>query len=92
LSFKRQACADSGVHGVFLQGIHGSPTHGAYSVCLSGVYEDDKDEGESLYVALVAFRCLSALLKAFICSVYTGTGGKDDPFSVSQEAVPSKCC
>jgi len=42
----RKACADAGVHCVILQGIHGSPTRGAYSVCLSGVYEDDKDDGE----------------------------------------------
>jgi len=43
---KRKDCAAAGVHAVGYAGIHGSASGGAYSVCLSGQYEDDKDEGD----------------------------------------------
>lgn len=32
-------------------GIHGDTTEGAYSICLSGGYKDDKDYGNTLYVS-----------------------------------------
>ena len=41
-----------GVHAVTVAGIHGSKKTGAYSVCLSGGYEDDSDDGDFLYVVL----------------------------------------
>ena len=90
-SLNRQACADAGVHGVIRQGIHMSKD-GAYSVCLSGKYEDDNDNGDTLCVAPCCLSCApSGLLMALIRhfpSVYTGTGGKEDASSVSHQDYP----
>lgn len=47
LSF-RKACSDSGVHVGIIAGIYGSKVHGAYSIALSGQYNDDDDQGETL--------------------------------------------
>jgi hypothetical protein len=49
----RKDCARAGVHIVPVRGIHGSEETGAYSVCLSGRYVDNKDDGEVLCVYLV---------------------------------------
>ena len=38
--------SESGVHRPHVAGIHGRESEGAYSIVLSGGYEDDKDEGE----------------------------------------------
>ncbi|KAJ3328419.1 hypothetical protein HDU93_001482, partial [Gonapodya sp. JEL0774] len=43
----RDACAKDGVHRMIVGGIHGSPETGAYSVAMSGGYEDDVDLGEA---------------------------------------------
>ncbi|KZT06059.1 SRA-YDG [Laetiporus sulphureus 93-53] len=43
----RLACSDSAVHPGIMAGIYGSKDKGAYSVVLSGGYDDDEDEGES---------------------------------------------
>ena len=45
----RKECASAGVHPANFAGIAGSQ-NGAYSICLSGGYEDDKDDGETLYI------------------------------------------
>ena len=44
----RRACAKAGVHIAPFAGIAGSAEHGAYSVVLSGGYEDDEDHGDML--------------------------------------------
>jgi len=44
---KRIECDRAGVHPGILAGIYGSKDEGARSVCLSGGYEDDHDEGET---------------------------------------------
>lgn len=38
-------CCRYGVHGQAVKGIHGTKESGAYSIVLSGKYEDDIDEG-----------------------------------------------
>jgi len=43
----REACHAAGVHGVSRGGIHGSSTEGAYSVVLSGGYDEDEDRGDT---------------------------------------------
>lgn len=43
---RREECMRAGVHGVGVAGIHGSKAHGAYSICVSGGYEDDIDDGD----------------------------------------------
>ena len=45
------------MHAVNFAGIAGSQ-NGAYSICLSGGYEDDKDDGETLYVETHIYRVL----------------------------------
>ncbi|RXW21412.1 hypothetical protein EST38_g4422 [Candolleomyces aberdarensis] len=42
----RAACSKARVHGPTFAGIHGSKAYGAYSICLSGGYEDNVDEGD----------------------------------------------
>ncbi|KAF8151792.1 PUA-like domain-containing protein [Crassisporium funariophilum] len=42
----RKACSAAGVHVANYAGISGNTASGAYSICMSGGYEDDKDEGE----------------------------------------------
>lgn len=46
----RADCAAKGVHRAPVAGISGSATDGAYSICVSSAYEDDKDNGDTLYV------------------------------------------
>lgn len=46
----RQACSDAAVHPGILAGIYGRKDTGAFSVALSGGYEDDVDYGYKLYV------------------------------------------
>jgi len=48
----RAAAAEAGVHGKTVAGIHGTKKHGAYSIVLSGGYEDDVDEGDRMCVPL----------------------------------------
>jgi len=43
----RMECSATGIHRPTVAGIHGSETEGAYSVALSGGYEDDVDLGYS---------------------------------------------
>jgi len=43
----RKDCALAGVHAQYYAGIVGSKRDGAYSICLSGGYEDDIDNGET---------------------------------------------
>lgn len=44
----------AGVHALSQAGIHGDAREngGAYSICLSGGYEDNKDLGDKMYVNL----------------------------------------
>ncbi|KAF7346339.1 E3 ubiquitin-protein ligase ORTHRUS 2 [Mycena sanguinolenta] len=43
----RKECSHAGVHAHTFKGIHGSKDEGAYSVVMSGGYEDDQDKGET---------------------------------------------
>ena len=49
----RKDCSSAGVHTQNYAGIAGSTINGAYSVCMSGGYEDDQDHGETLYVYII---------------------------------------
>ncbi|KAH7912037.1 SRA-YDG [Hygrophoropsis aurantiaca] len=46
----RKECGKSGVHSPIQAGIHGDShdNHGAFSICLSGGYEDNVDSGETI--------------------------------------------
>ncbi|KAF8135181.1 PUA-like domain-containing protein [Boletus edulis] len=46
----RQELSDAGVHAPTWAGIHGdsSPDGGAFSICISGGYEDNKDNGDKI--------------------------------------------
>lgn len=41
--------SEAGVHRPHVAGIHGRETVGAFSVVLSGGYEDDVDKGDEVY-------------------------------------------
>lgn len=45
----RAECAAKGIHRARVAGISGSATEGAQSICVSSAYEDDKDNGDTLY-------------------------------------------
>jgi E3 ubiquitin-protein ligase UHRF1 len=47
--FHRAQCSNDAIHAPFVAGISGGP-NGAYSVALSGGYDDDVDLGYALYV------------------------------------------
>jgi SAD/SRA domain len=42
----RPDCAKAGLHGVGTAGIHGSKANVAYSICVSGGYEHNIDDGD----------------------------------------------
>lgn len=44
----RIECSEAGVHGPWRAGIHGNQHDGAFSVVLSGGYEDDEDDGNTI--------------------------------------------
>ncbi|KAF8556543.1 SRA-YDG [Imleria badia] len=46
----RKALLEAGVHGQMRAGIHGDPSEngGAFSICISGGYEDDEDFGDKI--------------------------------------------
>ncbi|KAN0091343.1 SRA-YDG protein [Tylopilus felleus] len=44
----REELVNAGVHGQSRAGIHGDKIEGAYSICLSGGYDDDNDRGERI--------------------------------------------
>lgn len=44
----RRALCNARVHTATLAGISGSKNDGAFSIVVSGGYEDDKDDGETL--------------------------------------------
>ncbi|PPQ65052.1 hypothetical protein CVT26_015748 [Gymnopilus dilepis] len=48
MSESLRECADKGVHKPLQAGIWGSAKEGAYSIVVSGGYEDDKDEGDRI--------------------------------------------
>lgn len=76
----RQECSNSGVHPGLLAGIYGSKELGAFSVVLSGGYEDDEDHGDTLYVRS---SCHATLRAHKSNSTYTGSGGRDTDGNVS---------
>lgn len=41
--------AEAGIHRPQVSGIHGRKEEGAYSIVLSGGYEDDKDDGDTFF-------------------------------------------
>lgn len=43
-----EACYRAAVHGITQGGIHGKVVDGAYSVVLSGGYDEDEDKGDTL--------------------------------------------
>lgn len=51
LTSTRAQCSTDAIHAPFVAGISGSSTDGAYSVALSGGYDDDVDLGYALCVA-----------------------------------------
>lgn len=71
-----QACSDDAVHPGIMKGIYGRREDGARSVALSGGYEDDEDNGDTLYVNK-SERHLVLLIYHFSNSTYTGSGGRD---------------
>eukprot|EP00727_Mastigamoeba_balamuthi_P001629 m51a1_g11463 putative e3 ubiquitin-protein ligase uhrf1 (337) ;mRNA; r:12483-14621 len=44
----RVQASEAGVHRTIVSGIHGSSTKGCFSICLSGGYEDDVDDGDEV--------------------------------------------
>jgi E3 ubiquitin-protein ligase UHRF1 len=70
----RAECSTDAIHAPFVAGISGDPKEGAYSVALSGGYDDDVDLGYALYVQFTV-NC-SRLINLFL-STYTGCGGRD---------------
>lgn len=42
----RRHCSEAGYHAPLIQGIHGDASAAAYSIVLSGGYEDDDDQGD----------------------------------------------
>lgn len=50
----RKQLFEAGVHGRPSWGIHGTEEDGAYAVVLNGGYEDDCDQGETVYVTFVS--------------------------------------
>jgi hypothetical protein len=63
-------CHISGVHaGGFMKGISGCQNEGAYSIVLSGGYEDDIDLGETLCESFVLVASLSGSFPP--CAVHT---------------------
>ncbi|KAF5361534.1 hypothetical protein D9758_006159 [Tetrapyrgos nigripes] len=46
---KRKDLSDAGVHTPLYAGISGNSKHGAFSIVVSGKYEDDIDEGDTIY-------------------------------------------
>ena len=52
LHHSSKECSAAGVHAPPIAGIHGTKDDGAYSVVMSGDYNDDEDHGETLYVAV----------------------------------------
>jgi hypothetical protein len=44
----RVDCSQDGVHAPLRAGIHGTADSGAYSIVMSGGYEDDEDYGDTL--------------------------------------------
>ena len=74
LEICRAECSTDAVHAPFVAGISGDPKQGAYSVALSGGYDDDVDLGYALYVQFTANYL--RLINPFL-STYTGCGGRD---------------
>ncbi|GBE88392.1 hypothetical protein SCP_1302070 [Sparassis crispa] len=60
----RQECNDFSVHAGILQGIHGRKDEGAFSIVMSGGYEDDEDTGYSFTYTGCGGRDLGAENKA----------------------------
>lgn len=48
LSVNSTECFHAGVHRQLEPGIHGKKRVGAFSIVVSGQYEDDKDEGDTM--------------------------------------------
>lgn len=51
----RKQCSEAGVHAPTMAGIHGAADLGLFSVVLNGGYEDDEDNGDTVYVFLCYF-------------------------------------
>ncbi|KAH9475259.1 E3 ubiquitin-protein ligase UHRF1 [Psilocybe cubensis] len=47
----RIECSKAGIHAPTVAGIAGTVKDGAFSICVSGGYRDDKDEGDFMYVS-----------------------------------------
>ena len=70
---RRVAVAKAKVHASIQAGICGNPQEGAYSVVVSGGYEDDVDHGDTMYAHLVSLK--AGLYDSYhFRSVYTGAG------------------
>jgi E3 ubiquitin-protein ligase UHRF1 len=49
----RAECSTDAIHAPFVAGISGDAKEGAYSVALSGGYDDDVDLGYALYAQVI---------------------------------------
>lgn len=49
----REDCSQAAVHAPWVAGIAGGKLDGAFSIALSGGYEDDEDSGYTLYVVVI---------------------------------------
>lgn len=68
----RKQCYSKGLHTRLYAGISGTTTLGAFSVVLSGGYEDDDDRGNYLYDLLHSASNFRS--SGHPTSIYTGTG------------------
>ncbi|RPA83558.1 SRA-YDG [Ascobolus immersus RN42] len=75
-----------GVHGPWVAGIYGDPKEGAYSVALSGGYEDDVDEGFRFTFTGEGGRDLKGTKKN-PKNLRTGPQCKDQPLSRGNAAL-----
>ena len=74
---RRAECAAKGIHRVLVAGISGSATQGAQSICVSSAYEDDKDNGDTLYAYVPLAPKINNSFSSsslYMARTYTGTG------------------
>ena len=80
----RLQVSEAGVHRPPVGGIHGRESEGAYSIVLSGGYEDDKDLGEEFYYTGSGGRDLSGNRRT--------AGQSSDQKLTKMNLALAKCC
>lgn len=86
----RSECARDDVHGPWVAGIHGDPQKGAYSIALSGGYEDDVDEGFRFTFTGEGGRDLKGT-KAKPKNLRTAPQSKDQELTKGNAALMASC-